>query len=151
MRFLGIDYGEKRIGLSWGEDLGLATPLPAAVKPSLKERLAEIGETIRERRIDEIVIGYPYNMDGSEGFKAKEVDRFIERLESRFGLPVHRVDERLTSVEAKSRLLETGSRMRPADRKSGRLDSLAATLILQDYLDQRFPPPLTEFHDEEED
>lgn len=131
-RCLGIDYGEKRIGLAYGDELGVATPLPAAVAPRKADRIAMIGDCIRERRIEQLVIGYPYNMDGSVGFKAREVDAFIAKLESTFGLPVARIDERLTSREAGrtmslKQLRET--------RKSGILDSRAATLILQDYLE----------------
>ncbi len=137
-RFLGIDYGEKRIGLAFGDDLGLASPLPAAVDKTKAARLECIQKHIRERRVTAIVIGYPYNMDGSVGFKAREVDHFVEILQKRFGLPVHRVDERLTSFEAETRLK---SKKKAVSRRSGEVDSLAAALILQDFLDQTFPAP----------
>lgn len=146
MNYLGIDYGEKRIGLSYGDDdVRLAVPIAAAVQPTLAARMAQIGELIRTRRIGELVVGYPYNMDGSVGFKAREVDAFIEKLAAQFHLPVHRTDERLTSSDAQSRMKEAGGskssrskqsiRAKLAERKSGTLDSRAATLILQDYLD----------------
>ncbi len=140
MRFLGIDYGEKRIGLSYGDELGLAVPLPAAVEKTKKERVAHIGEIIGERKITDIVVGYPLNMDGSEGFKAREVEAFVELLVKRFPLPVHRADERLSTHQAASDLRATGKK---AHRKSGELDSRAATVILQDYLDEQqiSPPP----------
>ena len=133
-RFLGIDYGEKRIGLSWGDDLGVAMPLPAATASREEERWSRIEEVIREQRIDELVVGYPYNMDGSVGFKAREVDRFVEALKTRFAGPVHLVDELLTSSVAEERYRRRKTKV---DRKSGRVDSHAAALILQDFLDQR--------------
>lgn len=146
MNYLGIDYGEKRIGLSCGDsDVRLAVPVAAAVEPAFTARMEHIAEEIRTRRIGELVVGYPYNMDGSVGFKAKEVDAFIEKLVAQFALPVHRTDERLTSSDAQARMNEAarGNRSRGkqsiraklAERKSGVLDSRAATLILQDYLD----------------
>jgi len=133
VNYLGIDYGEKRVGLSFGDDLGLAVPLPAAVESTQEKRLEHIERVVRERRIQKIVIGYPYNMDGSVGFKAKEVDAFVEVLTKFIDLPVERVDERLTSHTVETQLK---SMNRKADRKTGEVDSRAAALILQDYLDQ---------------
>lgn len=146
MRFLGIDYGEKRIGLSFGDDLGLASPLPAAVQRTKEERLRQIGEVIRQRKITDLVIGHPLNMNGSAGFKAKEVEQFADRLRERFGLPVHLVDERLTSFEAEVRMKNRG---RKTIRSSGEIDSMAAALILQDFLDQKFPAFSPEPEEEE--
>jgi len=138
MHCLGIDYGEKRIGLAYGDDLGVATPVPAATQEQFEDRMQAIATMIRERRISDLVVGYPYNMDGSIGFKAKEVDVFIDVLEKRFELPVHRVDERLTSSQVTKDLGLTSRREREL-RKSGVVDSGAATLILQDYLDMKVP------------
>ena len=76
----------------------------------------------------------PYNMNGSSGFKAKEVEAFIEQLKSRFQLPVTTVDERLTSHQVEQ---ELKLQKRQVDRRSGEIDSRAAALILQDYLDQQ--------------
>lgn len=160
MNYLGIDYGEKRIGLSFGDDeLALAYPLPAAVDPVAEKRWQHIADIIARRRIHELVVGYPYNMDGTAGFKAKEVDAFIAELERRFGLPVHRSDERLTSVmaEAEMESLRPGGRKkklspreRQRQRQSGELDSRAAVLILQDFLDSRHPPMLWMQEEDEE-
>jgi putative holliday junction resolvase len=147
MRFLGIDYGEKRIGLSFGDDIGLASPLPAAVERTKEARLQHIARMIRERRVTALVIGHPLNMDGSSGFKAKEVEQFVKLLETRFGLPVHLVDERLTSFEAEVRLKKRG---RKVSRESGEIDSMAAALILQDFLDQKFPAVAPDPEEEEE-
>lgn len=141
MRCLGIDYGTKRVGLAHGDEIGVATPLPALTDAEESARWAKLGEVVRQRRITDLVLGYPYNMDGSVGFKAKEVDAFAAKLKAAFGLPVHLVDETLTSSEAESSIAKKDRR---AVRGSGTIDSRAACLILQDYLDQKFPPQLSE-------
>ena len=138
MRCLGIDYGTKRIGLSQGDEIGVATPLPALTEGLSEMSWQKLGEIIKQRRITDLVVGYPYNMDGSVGFKAKEVDAFAAKLKERFGLPVHLVDETLTSYEAESSIAKKNRR---DVRDSGLIDSRAACLILQDYLDQIMPPP----------
>ena len=136
MRCLGIDHGAKRIGLSFGDELGVATPLPALREMDEAKALEALGALIRQRRIKELVVGWPLNMDDSVGPKAKEAERFAERLRGAFGLPVHLVDERLTSAEAESTIPK--QKLRDL-RSSGIIDSCAATLILQDFLNQRFP------------
>jgi putative Holliday junction resolvase len=137
VRFLGIDYGARRIGLSYGDELGVATPLPALIEADPAKRWTALVAVVTQRRITDLVIGYPLNMDDTAGFKAKEVDAFAARLREEVKLPVHLVDERLTSYEAESTIAK--SRRRDV-RASGIIDSRAATIILQDYLNQKFPP-----------
>lgn len=134
MHYLGIDWGEKRIGLAFADEVGIALPLAAAVAASKQGRMQQIEATIEQRRIDCLVVGYPLNMDGSVGFKAKEVDVFIEYLEKRFRLPVHRVDERLSSHSVEQGLR---AQKKKTDRRSGEVDSQAAALILQDFIEER--------------
>ena len=141
MRCLGIDYGTKRVGLAHGDEIGVATPLPALTDADETIRWAKLGEVIKARRITDLVLGYPYNMDGSVGFKAKEVDAFAAKLKAAFALPVHLVDETLTSDAAESSIAKKDRR---AVRDSGLIDSRAACLILQDFLDQKLPPDLPE-------
>lgn len=136
MRFIGIDYGTRRLGLAYGDELGVATPLPAQVEAEPERRWTGMVAMIRARRATDLVVGYPLNMDGTAGFKAKEVDAFAARLKRELALPVHLVDETLTSHEAESTIAK--GRRREV-RASGIVDSRAATLILQDYLDQKFP------------
>jgi putative holliday junction resolvase len=133
MNTLGIDWGEKRIGLAFADELGIALPLPAAVAASKKERLRQIEAVIEKRRVQRIVVGYPLNMDGTVGFKAREVDGFIGEIEKRFRLPVYRVDERLSSHSVEQGF--KGQKKKP-DRKSGEIDSRAAALILQDFMEE---------------
>ena len=141
MRCLGIDYGTKRVGLAHGDEIGVATPLPALTDADEAVRWKKLGDLVRQRRITDLVLGYPYNMDGSVGFKAREVDAFAARLRGEFGLPVHLVDETLTSAEAESSIARKDRR---SVRGSGLIDSRAACLILQDWLDQQLPPPISE-------
>ena len=138
LRCLGIDYGTRRIGLAFGDQLGVATPLPALTDSDPDKRWAKLEAVVRERRITDLVIGYPFNMDGTAGFKAKEVDAFAARLKAFFGLPIHLVDERLTSYEAESTIPKAKRR---DVRASGLIDSRAATIILQDHLDAHLPLP----------
>jgi len=138
MRCLGIDHGARRIGLSYGDELGVATPLPALTDADPAKRSAALAAIVRQRRVTDIVVGHPLNMDDSAGPKAKEAEAFAEALRREFGLPVHLVDERLTSYEAESTIAKTRRRQ---VRASGIVDSRAATLILQDFLNQKIPAP----------
>jgi putative Holliday junction resolvase len=139
--FLGVDYGTKRIGLAWADELGIALPIgafPGVDQPDWKNKISEV---IGEKKIDEIIVGYPIHMDGTVGVRAIEVDRFIAELENTFKLSVFRVDERLTSIAA-----EEGMGKRSAKKKKqdpGWVDASAAGLILSDFIENRkiiYPP-----------
>jgi putative Holliday junction resolvase len=136
MRCLGIDYGTRRIGLSYGDELGVATPLAAITDATPEKRWAALAAAIKHRKATDLVLGYPLNMDDSAGPKAKEAEALAERLRVEFGLRVHLVDERLTSYEAESTIEKAKRR---GVRASGLIDSRAATIILQDFLDQQSP------------
>ncbi len=138
MRCLGIDHGARRIGLSYGDELGVATPLPALIEADEGRRWTALLALVTRRRITEIVIGHPLNMDDTVGPKAKEAEAFAARLRVATGLPVHLIDERLTSYEAESTIAKSKRR---EVRASGIIDSRAATLILQDFLDLKIPAP----------
>jgi putative Holliday junction resolvase len=135
-RFLGIDHGTRRVGLAYGDNIGVATPLPALASNDAEKRWAGLAAVLKERRITDVVLGHPLNMDGSSGPKALEVEAFAMKVNSEFKIPVHLVDERLTSYEAESTIAPSERR---AVRKTGLIDSRAATIILQDFLDGRFP------------
>lgn len=141
LNFLAIDYGERRVGLAAGDELGFASPIPAAVEATPEARLDHIAAEIAKRRIGELVVGYPLNMDGTAGPMTAKVDAFIAVLEARFGLPVHRVDEGLSSSEAESGLSSRrkghGGAARKAHRATGEIDSRAAAVFLQDFLNAR--------------
>lgn len=137
LQALGIDYGEKRVGLAYGDSIGVAVPIQAITSGTTSEKIRKIADLVRQRRIDTLVVGYPYNMDGSVGFKAREVDKFVELVEAATGLQVHRIDERLTSHQVESDLKAAGRKLSQSRklRSGGDVDSRAAALILQDYLD----------------
>ncbi len=143
MKILGLDYGHKRIGLAFADELGVAYPIAAAVEPTLEGRLNFIGKQIAQRKPDMLLLGYPYNMDGSVGSKAKEVDEFIKIIKDRFGLRVEISDERLSSFQAENDLnfFSKGGKKSIAEykkyRRSGDIDSRAIALVLQDYLDSQ--------------
>ena len=80
MRCLGIDYGTRRIGLSYGDELGVATPLPALTEADETRRWAGLLEVARGRRVTDLVVGHPLNMDDTAGPKAKEAEAFAARL-----------------------------------------------------------------------
>jgi len=126
----------------------MAFARPAIKRRNLERDLALVGELCAGEEAGLLVIGLPLNMDGSEGEQAADVRAFGERL-SRIGLEVAYEDERLTSWEAAERM---GPGRGRASRASGELDSAAARLILQQYLDARRPPadPIPDDHWPEE-
>ena len=134
MRILGIDYGEKRVGLAISSPVGfIAQGLPTIERIEGTDYLEELADVIKEKEVDEIVVGLPKNMNGSIGEKAEEVFVLVETLKSKFNLPVHTVDERLTTVRAHRAM--TGAKMSKKGKKK-RVDMIAAQFILQAYLDQ---------------
>lgn len=142
MKILGLDYGHKRIGLAFVDELGVAFPIQAAVEADFEEKLAHISREISMRKPDKLLVGYPYNMDGSNSQKMVEVDEFIAVLKERFNLDVETSDERLSSYQAESDLAAFSKKKnsksiasRQKYRKTGDLDSRAIALVLQDYVD----------------
>ncbi len=134
MRILGIDYGEKRVGLAISSPVGhIAQGLPTIVRMDGTDYLEELAVLIKEKGVGEIVIGLPKNMNDTIGEKAEEVLGLVETLKSKFNLPVHTVDERLTTVRAHRAMTE--AKMSKKGKKK-RVDMIAAQLILQCYLDQ---------------
>ena len=133
MRVLAIDFGEKRIGLALSDPLGFtAQGLETLQRQNIKQVLSAIADLVKKNAVGEIVVGLPVNMDGSRGFKAEEVMKFVSQLESVAGAPVKTWDERLTSREANRLMVEEGLSRKKQKENS---DRLAATLILQNYLE----------------
>lgn len=132
MRILGIDYGERRIGLAISDALGLiANGLPTLPHRSEEQVMGVLRQTITERGVEEIVVGLPRNMNGSLGSQATVVMRFAESLRS-LGLPVHLSDERLTTERA-TRVMRDAGLSRERQRRN--VDRMAAQFILQKFLD----------------
>lgn len=138
LRILGLDLGSKRIGVALSDMLGF-TAQPQETFPSQgpERDIERIKGLIELHGVTEIVVGMPYNMDGSEGPQAEKARAFMVLLGERTGLPVHEWDERLTTAAAERILLEAD--MSRAKRRKV-VDKLAAVLILQGYLNGRGSP-----------
>ncbi len=136
MRILGVDHGEKRIGLALSDPLALfAQPLTVLERHDrLRSDLRAIAALCKEHEVEEIVIGLPLDMNGSVGAKAQEVRDFAARLRESTGLPIIEWDERLSTVAAERALIEGGLRRQ---RRKQVVDKTAAALILSSYLDSR--------------
>jgi putative pre-16S rRNA nuclease len=141
---IGLDHGGRRIGVAVGDtETRMAFPRAAIVRRNLEVDLAAIEALVDAESAELVIIGLPLNMDGTEGGQAASARAFGERLVAR-GIKTAYEDERLSSWDAGERLAEAGRRPR---RESGELDSTAARLILQQYLDARRqtgPPEETE-------
>lgn len=131
MRILGLDVGDKRIGVAVSDPgRSLARSLQVIERGSKGQDLEVIGQLVRDLDIACIVVGYPRSLDGTIGEQAKRVERYARELERGLGVPVVLWDERLSTVAAERLMRDTG-------RKDGRrgIDAVAAALILQSYLD----------------
>ena len=135
MRALGLDVGEKRIGVAISDPLGLvASPLRVIERKAPEEDIRELNGLIKAEGVEVVVVGLPRNMDGSFGQPAEAVLRFCELLREKANVPVETWDERLSTVAANRALLEAD--LSRAKRRRI-VDSTAASLILQGYLDNR--------------
>lgn len=133
MRILGVDYGEKRIGLALSDPLGFtAQGLETLANQSKNQVLNGLLEICHKNEVTEVVIGLPINMNGSVGPKAKEILDLIPELEKKLQIPIKTWDERLTSRQAGRLMIEEGLSRSKQKKQS---DRLAATLILQSYLE----------------
>lgn len=135
MKILGLDYGDARTGTSISDKTGFLAGRPEVIAEWNQERLVEsLCALIEKEQIEEIVLGYPKNMDATEGARAEKCAALKETLEKRTGLPVILWDERRTTIEAHEILRATGKKEKK-HRKT--VDAVAATLILQGYLDYK--------------
>ncbi len=133
MRYLAIDYGQKRTGLAVCDaDETMAWPLD--VLSGQKDLSARIGEIVSSYQIEAIVIGLPLNMDGSEGAAAKEVRQLAKELQVQTGLEVFFQDERLSSFGAERKMASANLRRK---KRRKHLDAVAAAEILQEFLDTK--------------
>ncbi len=136
MRALGIDLGSKRIGVSLSSG-SMATPYEVVLRSGSHERdHREIGRLAEEAGAELLVVGLPLSLDGSKGPAATAVEAEVEDLRVQVGLPVELWDERLSTVEATRRLGAAGVRGR---KRRHVIDQVAATVILQSWLDANLP------------
>jgi len=133
MKVLGLDIGEKRIGVAVSDELGYtAQGMQVLIRKELDADLAALKELIEAAEVTEVVVGFPKNMDGSVGESAQNVLSFVKKMEESLTIPLILWDERWTTAEA-TRVLLQADLSRKKRRKV--VDKLAAVLILQGYLD----------------
>ena len=133
-RILGIDWGERRVGIALSdESRTIASPHSVVVRSvSLKKDLGRIAGLVGENGVERVVLGIPMSMDGTRGSAAESVLEIIDKLQGLLDIPVDTWDERLSTVEAE-KVLISGDVSRK--KRKGVVDSVAAAIILQAYLD----------------
>ena len=133
MRLLGIDLGDRRIGLAMSDADGkLAGPLKTLIRNG--REIEEILKIVKSEDIGMVVVGLPLNMDGSLGEEGNKAQRFAQELHEKSALPVNVWDERLSTFEAERMLREAGKK---GDKLKKALDKSAAAVILQDFLNHK--------------
>ena len=138
MRIMGLDFGSKTVGVAISDPLFVTAQGVEIIRRKeenkLRQTLARIEELILEYEVSEIVLGLPKNMNATEGVRVELTEEFREKLERRTGLNVTMWDERLTTVAADKAMMEAGIRR---ENRKNYVDMIAATLILQGYLDYK--------------
>ena len=138
MRLMGLDYGSKTIGVALSDALGItAEPFETIVRKEenqLRKTFRRLEEIVRDYEVSEIVLGLPIHLSGDDSERAGLTLGFKEKLEKRLRLPVHFVDERLTTVAAEEALEEMQV---PKKDWKQYVDQIAASLILRDYMERR--------------
>ena len=136
MRILGLDYGSKTVGVAVSDPLGVTAQRLETIwrkqENKLRRTLAQVEELVKEYEIEKIVLGYPKNMNNTEGERCEKTKEFAQMLERRTGLSVVLWDERLTTVAADRHMMESGIRR---ENRKQYVDEIAAVFILQGYLD----------------
>lgn len=136
MRIIGLDFGSKTVGVAVSDELLITAQGIEIVRRKsenkLRQTLARIEELIKEYNVEKIVLGFPKNMNNSEGERCEKILEFKEMLERRTGLTVELWDERLTTVAADNLMMEAGIRR---ENRKEYVDQIAASFILQGYLD----------------
>ncbi|GIO69088.1 Holliday junction resolvase RuvX [Paenibacillus sp. JTLBN-2024] len=135
MRIMGLDYGDRKIGVAVSDLFGwTAQGLEVVERRRDGSEVSRIAELVRDYEVEEIVVGLPKNMNGSIGPRGEICIDFADKLKEMLKLPVHLWDERLTTVSAERTLIEAD-----VSRKKRKqvVDKMAASLILQNYLDSK--------------
>lgn len=136
MKYLGLDLGTKTLGLAISDPTGtIATSYKILRHDSEYDKLIlELEDIIKENNIKELVLGFPKNMNNTVGERGEIALAFKEKLEATYNLPVHMQDERLSTVEAENILIKNDTSRK---KRKKVIDGLAATIILQSYLDRK--------------
>ncbi len=134
MRKLGVDFGDARIGLAISDPLGMfASGLETYHRKNLQSDVSYIANLVKEKEVDTLVVGLPLNMDGTSGIRVEKTKQFCEEILKICNVKIEYLDERLTTVEAEKMLISAD--VRRENRKKV-IDKVAATLILQNYLNR---------------
>jgi len=134
-RVLGIDYGERRVGIAISDEAGIiAMPLCVLMVEHPKQALDEVQRLIREKQAGQVVVGMPLNLNGTRGPAAEAVSRFVLRLRAAVTLPVETWDERLSSKAAERILIDAEVRR---EKRKNVIDQVAAQIMLQSFLDAK--------------
>lgn len=136
MRYLGLDLGSRTLGVAISDITGLIASSYTIIRHNEEydKLISEVGNIVKEKNIDEIVLGLPKNMNNTIGPKGELSYKFKEMLEKELQLPVHLVDERLTTKQATDLLISNDTSRK---KRKKVIDSVAATIILQSYLDKK--------------
>ena len=135
MRYLGLDLGTKTLGLAISDKLGtISSPYKVLRYSDINLLIEELLKIINEKEIDELVLGLPKNMNGSLGFAAERSTQFKELLETKTNMPIHLVDERLSTVEAERVLIAADISRK---KRKTVIDGMAASIILDTYLNMK--------------
>jgi putative Holliday junction resolvase len=143
MRLLGLDVGDRRVGVAVSDATGLiATPLTVVRRASKAEDFTKIARLVREQGVEGLVIGYPLDQEGRAGPQAQRIERYAAALEEALraeglGVPLLLWDERMSTLRAQEAMIAAG---RKAKDRRARIDAVAAAVILQDYLDEQRQP-----------
>lgn len=135
-RIMSIDYGLKRIGIAMTDIMRImASPFDTIESVSVKKNAAAIVEIAKNNGVDEMVVGMPVNMNGTEGEMAETVKKFISEINLISEIPVAVIDERLTTAQAERMLIDEANVSRK--KRTGLKDKISAAIILRLYLDQQ--------------
>ncbi len=137
MRYLGLDLGTSTLGVAVSDRTNtIASPMRTLKFPreEYESVLTELKSIVVEKQITDFVLGYPKNLNNSEGYAALRSENFAQLLKNEFDLPIHYVDERLSTVEAEKILLSTDT---SRQKRKKEIDSIAATLILETFLKRK--------------
>lgn len=134
MRIIGIDYGDSRIGIAMSDPFGWTAQGIETIdrKDGLPPAMIRLEQLIREYGVEKIIVGFPRNMNGTIGPRGEETLKYIDLLAERFDMEIIKWDERLTTVAASRTMHEIGVK---TSRKKSIVDQIAASYILQGYLD----------------
>lgn len=132
-KVMGLDYGDVRIGVALSDiSRFLASGYETYTRKSTEKDLNHLSEIIKQNNVKKVVFGLPLNMDGSRGIRVEKTESFAQKLKEKCDVEIDYYDERLSSVSAEEILIEAGVKR---EKRKEVIDKLAATIILQSYLD----------------